>query len=72
MFLSSLLFALVENLTGQSTLEREREREKRESQTVGLFVLHNLLIFFQTITFAPGSLEQFSHVSFCPLLEKSC
>jgi hypothetical protein len=35
----------------------QREREKRESQTVGLFVLHNLLIFCQTITFAPGSLE---------------
>jgi hypothetical protein len=29
-------------------------------------------MFLSSLPFAPGGLEQFSHVSFCPSLEKSC
>jgi hypothetical protein len=29
-------------------------------------------MFLSSLPFAPGGLEQFSHVSFCPPLEKSC
>jgi hypothetical protein len=55
MFLSSLPFALVENLTGQSTLERERERKER-IPNCGIVCCTQFADFFSDYNLCPWKL----------------